>query len=215
MKQIQNKIMCLAPQFWVLVLMCGVGASLPVLASMVPGSQPKLWPANPAKHQVIMKRTAADETEKKMIALAESACPAKKDVEAAGKLPGGQSADQPWSNKEVNGLKIPYAITAAAIEYYTNFVQTAGAKEFKRYIEPSSKLTYQASVQTKQDFKLDGKSVPRVYVVKMKLEFDESFVNTTTEAVHFDCEREVVLDGDGKVLKITGDGDVEVPVMAI
>ncbi len=199
----------------VLSVICWTGVNSTASAAMLPGSEPKKWPANPAKHQVVVQRTAADETEKKMIALAEAAYPKKEDVVAAGNLQPVPADDKLWSHKDVQGVRIPYAITGAAITWYTKFVQDAAAKEFTRFIEPSSKLEYTASVQSKENFEINGKPVPHVYVVKMKLVFDESFVAGGTEAIHFAKEREVVLDPAGKVLKITGDGDTEVPVLAI
>lgn len=212
---IPNVIMRATRQVSVIALACWALTSLPVSASMVPDAKPRKWPANPAKHQITVNRTTANETEKKMIALAEAAYPPKQDVAAAGRRSLDPDAKQLWSHKEVNGVKIPYAITGAAIEYYSAFVKDAGTREFTRYIEPSSKFTYEASVKSKDNFNVAGQSLPRVYVVKMKIEFAESFVSTGTEGIHFAKEREVVLAADGKVLKITGDGDVEVPVMAI
>ena len=150
-----------------------------------------------------------------MVAAAEAAYPPKADVVAAGKMDPVPAGDKLWSHKQVLGIQMPYAITGEAIRYYSQFVEDSGKKVLTRYAEPSSKLSYEASVDTRENFSIEGKTLPRVYVVKMKMFFEESFVASGTEAVHFNKEREVVLDPAGKVLQITGDGDTEVPMLAI
>ncbi|MHB8862170.1 MAG: hypothetical protein ACYC6N_07190 [Pirellulaceae bacterium] len=48
-----------------------------------------------------------------------------------------------------------------------------------------------------------------------KLVFDQNFVATVTEGMHFEKERVVILDASGKVLHISGDGPTEVPVLVM
>lgn len=49
----------------------------------------------------------------------------------------------------------------------------------------------------------------------MKLTFDQNFAATTTEGMHFEKERLVVLDATGRVLHIAGDGPTETAILAM
>jgi hypothetical protein len=66
-----------------------------------------------------------------------------------------------------------------------------------------------------KEFTLDGKSFKNVHVVTLKLTFSQNFAATGTEGMHFEKKRIVVLDNDGKVLQVFGDGSTEVPILAI
>jgi len=186
-------------------------ASTLLPASVAPDSKSKAWPANPAKHQVTIVRTAANDSEKKMLALAEAAAPAK----AAGAAEGNNDAEPKWWNKEVTGIRIPCAITGAAVAYYTELVTSYQKQAFNRLIEPNSKFSYEASVSVRQNHEIKGKTLPKVYVVKMKLTFSEFLVASAFQGIQFDKQREVILDPEGKVLAVTGDGDTEVPIVSL
>ena len=69
--------------------------------------------------------------------------------------------------------------------------------------------------QFHKEFKLGDKTFNDVHVVTLKLTFEQNFAATGTEGMHFEKERVVVLDAEGKVLHISGDGPTEVPIMAI
>jgi len=197
------------------VLALWITGTITVPASVLEGSKPKEWAASPDRHQVIIQRTAANDTEKQMIAAAEAAYPAKSEVVAAGKMEPAPAEDKLWWYKEMLGIRIPYAITTGAIEYYSGLVESYKKKALTRYAQPSSKFSYAASASFKESYTQSGKSFSRVYVVKMKLFFEEFFVATQTEGIHFSKEREVILDTNGKVLQITGDGETEVPMLAM
>jgi hypothetical protein len=51
-------------------------------------------------------------------------------------------------------------------------------------------------------------------VVTLILIFEQDYAATSTDAMHFEKERVVVLDAGGKVLHISGDGPTEVPILA-
>ena len=210
-------------------LMAWAAFSGPVTAAMEPDSKPKDWPADPAKHQVTIRREATDDKQSAMIAAAEAAQPSKEALRkaaAAGDrndplgeaqpkeapLPAG---DKVWWYKEQLGIRIPFAITADAIAYYSELVGKYGKQALNRYIQPSSRLDYHAGVKFHKEFKLDDKTFNDVHVVTLKLTFDQNFVATTTEGMHFEKERVVVLDAGGKVLHISGDGPTEVPILAM
>jgi len=174
-------------------------AALAARGAMLPGSQPKAWPMNPAKHVTAITREAADDTGRKMIAAAEAAAP-------------GTNA---WWCGERNRIRIPYALTHEALAYYTALVQGYKQRAWKAYIEPNSKLEYTAAVARRDAFTANGKTYANVYVVTLKLTFAANFTEDATAGVHFSKERTVVLDAQGTVLKITGDGPTEMPMLAI
>ncbi len=198
-------------------------------AAPLPGALPKEWPANPAKHQVVIRRDAKDEREAAMISTAEAAQPSAKTLRQAAeafdrndplglaqpkeaKAPVG---DNVWWYKEELGVRIPCGITADAVAYYSDLVGKYGKQVLQRYAEPSSHLDYHAGVKFHKEFKLGDKAFHDVHVVTLKLTFDQNFAATTTEGMHFEKERVVVLDAQGKVLHISGDGPTEVPILAM
>jgi len=190
-------------------------ATIPVQAAMLPGAGSRAWPANAAKHQIVVVRTAANDTERQMIAAAEAAPPVMTAVAADGKPAPTALKDARWWHKEVNGAKIACAITGAAVEYYSALVEGFKKQVLTRFIEPNSKFSYAATVRVRENYPLDGKILPRVYVVKMSLSFSEFLVLHTTQGIQFSKDREVILDPEGKVLQVTGDGETEVPVVSI
>lgn len=192
-----------------------LGLTATVNASMLPGSEPKEWAPNPAKHVVTLARTAKGATEEKMIAAAEAATPPKADVLAAAKLDPAPADPKLWWSHEQLGIKIPFAITAEAVAYYAALVEGYGKQTVTRFIEPSSQVNYQAVVTKEAAIELDGKKFSDVYLVTMTLNFSEDFAASGTEAMMFTKERKVVLDKDGKVLHISGDGETQVAVVAI
>lgn len=190
-----------------------VGAlNMSAMAAVTPDSQPKDWPANATKHVVKIKREAADKKQAELIAAAEAAQPSKEELQKAAGVPAGEKV---WWHKEEIGIRIPFAITADAVAYYSELVAKYGRQEFKRYIEPSSKLDYHAAVKFHREFKLGDKTFTDVHVVTLKLVFDENFAASGTEGMHFEKERVVVLDAAGKVLHVSGDGPTETAILAI
>lgn len=211
------------------VFMVWVAFSGSVTADMLPDSKPKEWPADPTKHQATIRREATDDKQSAMIAAAEAAQPSKEALRKAADardhndplglaqpkeavLPAG---DNLWWYREQFGIRIPYAITADAVAYYSDLIGKYGKQELIRYAQPYSRLDYHAGVKFHKEFKLDGKSFNDAYVVTVKLTFSQNFVATQTEGMHFEKVRVVILDAKGKVLHISGDGPTEVPVLAI
>ncbi len=198
-------------------------------AAVTPDSKPKDWPANPAQHKVRIHREAADAKQTAMIAIAEAAQPSQESLrnatEAAERnapLGLNQSKKAPlhagekvWWYKEQLGIRIPSAITADAVAYYSDLVEKYGKQPLKRYTQPSSHLDYHASVKFHQEFKLGDKTFTGVNVVSLKLTFAQNFVATQTEGMQFQKERTVILDAAGKVIHISGDGPTEALILAI
>lgn len=218
-----------SPFRWAFGLMMCLALDNPAAAAVEAGTEPKDWPANPAKHLVTVRRVSADQKQAAMIAAAEAAQPSKEALRKAaeaGERNGSPGLAQPkealppagdkvWWYQEQLGIRIPCAITADAVAYYSDLVGKYGKQDFKRYVEPSSRLDYHATVDTHQKFEHHGQTFEDVHVVTLKLAFSQNFAATQTEGMHFRKERVVILDAKGKVLHITGDGPTEVPILAI
>jgi hypothetical protein len=150
-----------------------------------------------------------------MIAAAEAAQPSKEALRQAAGDAAVPAGDKVWWYQEQLGIRIPCAITADAVAYYSDLVGTYAKQDFKRYVEPSSRLDYHATVAAHQKFEHQGQTFEDVHVVTLKLDFSQNFAATQTEGMHFQKERVVILDAKGKVLYISGDGPTEVPILAI
>ncbi len=159
-------------------------------------SEPKDWPAAPAKHIVKVRRDGRDATQTAMIAAAEA-------------------GPKVWWSQEQLGVRVPTAITADAVTYYSDLVGNYGKQVLKSSAEPFSQLDYHAGIQLHKEFKLGEKTFANVHVVTLKLTFDQYFAATPADGMHFQKERVVVLDATGKVLSILGDGPTEVSIIAI
>lgn len=197
------------------MVMLGLGFMFasPVWSSVVEGSKPRDWPANPAKHVIKIRRDAVNDLQKKMITAAEAAAPdAKALLKAVGKTP--LEKDQ-WWHQEQLGIRVPFAVTAAAVDYYSKLIEGWQMQAFNRYVEPTSSLDYLAKAEFHQDYEHQGKTFKKVHVVSLKLRFSENFSATTTEGLSFEKERTVILNADGKVLAISGDGPAEALILAI
>jgi len=150
-----------------------------------------------------------------MIATAEAALPDNKALSEAAAKENTAVEDKQWWYKMQLGTRIPFAITSDAVEYYRKMVENNGKQVIKAYVQPSSSLNYQAAVAFHKEFTSAEKTFKDVHVVTLKLKVSQNFVTTQTEGMTFTKERVVVLDHEGKVLHITGDGPTEALIMAI
>lgn len=175
-------------------------ATVNASGAMVAGIQPKTWQANAERHVMTMKRHASNVVETNMIAAAEIAAP---------------KGTNTWFSGEKSNIKIPFAITREALAYYEALIQGYQRKSWTTYMEPLSKMTYEAKLAHHDSYALSGKTYKDVYVVTLKLDFSASFTEKDTEGIEFSKERTVVLDSKGSILFILGDGVTEAPMFAI
>lgn len=195
-------------------ILCAVLLTNFVSSAVVEGSQPKEWPADPAKHVVQIKREAADEKQAALIATAEGAQPAMEELLKAAEE-GLPKAEKMWWHKVALGIRIPFAITGDAVTYYSDLVTGYGKQKLSRYLQPSSSLKYEAGVKFHKSFEIGGKTFEEVHVVSLNLTFSQNFAATSTEGMQFEKKRVVVIDAAGKVIHIAGDSATEAPIMAI
>ncbi len=186
-------------------------------AAMLPGTEPKDWPADPARHVVKIERVIAKADDAKWITTAEN-LPADAAAVRAAALKQNENAvvgEKQWWYDQSVGVNIPFALTGEAVTYYSDLVTGYGKQVMNRYSKPGSHFTYSASVSRHLEFTLDEKTFQDVTVVTLSMDFSESFAATTTESLTFSKQRVVVFDKDGKALHISGDGETAAELMAI
>ncbi len=202
-------------------LLAGSAISQSTMAAMLAPKEgevagPKDWPADPTKHQIVIKRETTDAKLSAMITAAEAAPVPKEALHKAALEDAGQPAipqdDKVWWYQVKLGTRIPYSITGDAITYYSEVVASNAKKAFKSYAEPSSRLDYHASVKFHKEVTLDGKTFKDVNVVTLKLNFTANFTAAATADLRFEKTRVVVLDTANKVLHISGDGPTETEI---
>ena len=194
-------------------LWLALAAILP--AAMIEGAKPKKWEPDPARHRIAIRREADNDKQAKLIAAAEAAPPTADALrKAIGDGPAPKDPSQWWYREEL-GIRIPFAVTVGAVDYYSDLVKKYRKETFERFTQPSSRLDYHATVAHHPNFEHDGKTFKNVHVVTLTLNFSENFAATATEGIQFEKQRTVVLDGNGKVVAIFGDGPTKAPVLAI
>lgn len=166
-------------------------------------------------HIIKVERIIRAANDLRMMTIAENTYPPHDDVleaikTARFKLDSDPDQDKLWWYSGFDGVRIPYAITTEAVDYYVSLVKGYRQKDWNSDIEPSSAFSYSASVQFKETYEKDGKKFGDVYVVKMKLSMRAAFASLA--GLMFSKERIVVLDRQGNVVHIFGDGITSVVV---
>lgn len=193
----------------------GLLLAQPMSASPPLNAQPKDWPANPARHTIVLQRTATNAAQAALIRAAEAVLPSADILrQAAGQTPPPAGTNVWWYKEEL-GVRIPCAITGDAVAYYTNLVTTYGRQTLKRYSEPFSRVEYQASIAFHPVFRHHDKTFRDVHAVTLRLKFMQTFAATQTEGMHFEKERVVLLNAASQVVQVLGDGPTEVPIVAM
>ncbi len=186
-------------------------------AAIEEGAKPKEWPADPAHHVVKVERIFKTEAESALITAAENLAPNEKELLASAQKQdeSAKPVAKQWWYQEALSVKIPFALTADAVIYYTELVNGFGKQKHNRFSAPASRFHYEAQVAKHETFEVDGKTFTNVSVVTLSMTFSENFVTTLTEGMEFAKKRVVIFDAAGKVLHTSGDGETEVPIMAI
>jgi len=160
-------------------------------------------------------RQFATPEEETLIAIAEQFCPAREDVLAAARPEerdalGLEAGDgclwwHYWS------FRIPYAITADAVDYYKqcadSFQQDPSLCQTSF---PYADLNYQAGIEFMTVYAHGDTQYDNVYVVQMSLAYCEYYGWLSAEG--FEKQRVVVLTAQGEVLAVYGDGPTDVIV---
>jgi hypothetical protein len=172
----------------------------------------------PGPHSVDIRRVTADSGARRALEAAERADPPREAVLASFARAHFKLRDRPadsrlWWNSAFDGVRIPYAVTDAAVAYYIalSAALRRGETGWTRGIQmSSSRLEYVAAVERHGSFVLDDTTHSDVYVVRMRLEW-LNYCGPRC-ALSFTKERTVVVDRAGVVRAVRGDGNSQLTV---
>lgn len=162
-------------------------------------------------------RAGSNDFEQNLIRIAESQYPSREDVLDAA--PSSRhdkiTESKHWWYTSFDGVRIPFAITADAVNYYGDFIDSLATNEQNDFYE-SAALDYVAQVTFHESFEVyePGSRNPTpdqlleafedVYVVEMELNFTYTCVTHCFLSTAID--RIVVFDKDGNLLGVFHDG---------
>lgn len=169
---------------------------------------------HPGHHNYYIERVFQTEFEEQLILVAEAIDPNR---EAVLVVFDGDTSDLPaeglWWYRDFDTVRILYAITGDAIEYYVGLVEMWGERGIDEYADifwRRSELTYRADVESMASFTIDGQTFENLYVVSMRLEW---YAYCGTVCAHFfEKERTVVFSEEGTLLAVFGDGETRLGI---
>lgn len=165
-------------------------------------------------------RVFSNEFEEQLLKKAESVYPSRDSVLKIGQIIKIDSIPETgyWFYRTIDGIKIPYAITSEAVNYYSNKIEEL-YKDSTSIIY-SAKFIYKAEVNFYETFKIDVDRVSlaikqpynanNVYVVEMSMEWHHGCGNLCGLAIWL--KRVVVFDSTGILLKVFYDRSATVLV---
>jgi hypothetical protein len=163
-------------------------------------------------------RTFNDEFEEKLLKQAESIYPPRDSVlKIAQKIKTDSIPEIGyWFYQTIDHIKIPYAITSDAVNYYSNKINEL-YKDSASFIQ-SAKFIYKAEVNYYESFKLEidlinqsikqPQSFNNVFVVEMSMEWGHGCGNMCCLGIWI--KRVVVFDLQGNFLKVFYDRSASV-----
>jgi hypothetical protein len=112
-----------------------------------------------------------------------------------------------WWCGGADGARLPFAITKSAVVYYIEFSESERKSEIKSQPQPYSNFGYDADISHQESYRAGDTTFRDVYVVTMKLGWKHSCGEVPDMcSVVFYKSRKVVLDKNGSVLAVEGDG---------
>jgi hypothetical protein len=158
-------------------------------------------------HGVTIRRRFADQKEERILQIAEATYPTGIKVKEGFDSRGGRvGINRLWWCDSFDGVRIPFAITKSAVDYYLDVSTEFGKEKPKDSFWPnmkSSELLYSASVSRKATYRVGKSNLKNVYVVSMDLAWSQYCGPLC--AMIFSATRNVVLNEEGKVLAVEND----------
>jgi hypothetical protein len=170
-------------------------------------------PRTPGPYVVNVERHFQNAQEEGLIGLAEAACPSIDALAGECAVFDGPDHDCHWWCDSFDGVLVPYAITAEAIQYYTELVHTfeaAAAEDPQNAFMLSASLSYSATIGFHETVEIEGTTFTRVYKVDMTMDWSDYCGPLC--AMFFDKTRTVLLTESGEVVGIWGDGPTDFAV---
>ena len=158
-----------------------------------------------------VRRAFPDSTQERLLGIAEATYPSRgllvRLAEQNGYEIGSDTAGVPlWWAKGVGEARIPYALTAGALSFYTRLIELYRDAAFREAgSQPlfSARLVYRASVAPRDSFVLGRELYTDAFVAHQELVW--TYDDGTFEPLVV-ARRVVVLRKDGTVLAVDGDG---------
>jgi hypothetical protein len=159
-------------------------------------------------------REFADSTEARLLGIAEATYPPRERLEVlsiANRTEVGRDSARTslWWYDGVGVTRVPYAVTAGALQYYTSITEQFRAHDFwGSFAHPLfwTDLNYHARIARRAEYALGFEEFEDVYVAQMTLGWgynDGTFVPISL------AYRIVVLTPQGDVLRVEGDGMIK------
>lgn len=170
---------------------------------------PGISKKNKESYKVNISRQFAGKKEERLLNIAEAVYPTGDEKKKNCSDQAENSSPADWSCGSFDGVLIPYAVTKGAVIYYLQVTD-----KFRRNAQTgvkmkTSALNYSAEIKFQPDFELNEKKFKDVYVVSMRLSWYQFCGDLC--AMSFGKDRTVVLDKNGRILFVDGDG--KPPVM--
>jgi len=155
---------------------------------------------------VHVERNFETPEEQSLIVIAEQVCPAREDVLAAA-TPEDRDALAAEAGEDCLWwygccFRLPYAITADAVVYFTDRVNQL-EETSKGWPFASAELEYVVEIEYRDTYTNNGYDYINVYIVHMAMNYGERLV---LAGRYFEKQRLVVLTPEGEVLAVFGDG---------
>jgi hypothetical protein len=160
--------------------------------------------------RVLIDRRAPTASAERLLQVAEATYPPHHAVLAASdrRLSRADSAAVDlWWSTTFDGVRQPYAITNAAVRYYsalTEAYRRGEARQAGSIPMRSNSLTYRATIERRPQFQLEGKTFRDVYVASLSLSWHSYCGPLCAQAVS--KQRVVVLTPSGRLVAVSGDG---------
>lgn len=168
--------------------------------------------SKPAPHSVDITRHFSNEKEEQLLRTAEATYPTREDVlkncQFALKS-NEKDTKNPrlWWCGEADGARLPFAITKSAVTYYIDLSESLRKGETKSMWQRYTTFSYDADLSHQESYRMGETTFRDVYIVTMRLFWKETCGDVPDMCSYIlNKARTVVLDKNGSVLAIEGDG---------
>lgn len=173
---------------------------------------------SPGSFQIDVHRAFRSAEEGRLLKIAEATYPPRDSVLAAiprahFKLGAAPDETYLWWSSSFDGVRIPYAITADAVQYYLDLTESFRRGDFSQshgIRMDSSRFRYTATIEKRPEFQREGRSFRDVYVAELKLQWSDDCGSLCD--LWIDKDRIVVLNPAGVVLAVFRDGNAPIVV---
>ena len=159
-----------------------------------------------------IQRSYYTRLEERLIGIAEATYPPRDSllvlaIERADEIGSDSTRTPLWWCDGLGVSRVPYAVTAGALEFYKNLTERFRHHNFWGAWDHNlfwTDFVYKATIAPRAEYYVEGQRFPEVFVVEMNLAWafdDGTFVPQSI------AHRIVVLAPDGDVLAVQGDGE--------